>query len=295
MESDYFQSYLDKDRVAERIDYSFSKEVNLFDYLSSRRELHNWIDIEMERANLATRKMHSAVSGTELCKHASELEERTFDALHEALCDYIGSIDYSNIEKDSKALAVLKIIAKYRSAEILSFNYTDLNRLEPYVGFISSAIDNIHGRISDKSIILGIQDEVEMDDSYCFMIKSFSPHYWSHKVRSKLLDADEIIFFGHSLGSTDYHYFQDLFKRQSNAEVANPNLVLRIFTFDENSRRNILIQLRRMNENHTNMLYDLCDFRIYRTGVSEDDEKIYSYLEDLEERLKRVYAVHYIP
>lgn len=63
----------------------------------------------------------------------------------------------------------------------------------------------------DTSIILGFQDNIEIDDSYCFMIKSHSPYYTSHNIKSKLDQADEVIFFGHSLGSTDYPYFEDFF------------------------------------------------------------------------------------
>nr|DAL31915.1 MAG TPA_asm: abortive infection protein [Caudoviricetes sp.] len=292
MKSAYFQSYIDYNGNREGIGLSFSREINLFEYLSKQCELCNWIDIEKELADLASSKDASGY-GDESLNEASELEERTFKLLHTALCDYLNAIDYSCIRKDSKALDVFKIIAKYSSVEILSYNYTNLYKLESYVGVINSKIDYIHGHINDRSIILGIQDEIDIDDSYCFMIKSFSPHYKSHNVRAKLLNADEIIFFGHSLGSTDYHYFQDLFKRQANAETANPNLILRIFTFDESARRDILIQLRRMNNNRTDMLYDLCDFGVYRAGVSDDNDKIYTYLEQLEMRLENYYGIKY--
>lgn len=171
--------------------------------------------------------------------------------------------------------------------EILSFNYTDLKNLQQYVGTINAPIEYVHGSILDDSIILGFQDSLDIDDSYSFMIKSFSPNYKSHNVRAKLLDANEIIFFGHSLGNIDYHYFEDLFRRQSQAEKANPNLILRIFTYDEISRRETLIQLREMNGKRTNMLYDLCNFEIYRTKDSIDENKIEKYIGELTERFKK--------
>ena len=156
-------------------------------------------------------------------------------------------------------------------------NYTDLYKLEEYVGSIKCSVEHIHGSVSDNSIILGFQDDVEIDDSYCFMIKSFSPHFKSHNVRRQLLDADEIIFFGHSLGETDYHYFKDLFMKQSNETIVN-----------EQSRIEILTQLRNMNERKTNLLYGLCDFAIYRTDGS-DKNRINNYLEKLKSRAEKEF------
>lgn len=74
----------------------------------------------------------------------------------------------------------------------------------------------MHGRLlSYNSAILGINDEVEtVDGVYDFMRKSFNPHYSSHSVGFDLRDADEVVFFGHSLDDNDYHYFQSFFKHQ---------------------------------------------------------------------------------
>ena len=41
------------------------------------------------------------------------------------------------------------------------------------------------------------------------------------------------------------------------------------------------------------MLYDLCDFGVYRAGVSDDNDKIYTYLEQLEMRLENYYGIKY--
>ena len=262
------------------------ENVNLFSYLNEESQLCSWVDIEKSLSIFATRTINvSNGKGKTKKAMAKEIEEQTFKKLHEALCSYLNALDYSGIIQSSKAMRLLQIIKGYDNLEILTFNYTDLKRLEQYVGRINVPVDNIHGRISDGNIILGFQDDLEIDDSYCFMIKSFSPHYKSHNVREKLLGADEIIIFGHSLGSTDYHYFQDLFKSQSQPEKAKKNLIMRIFTYNENSRRDILLQLRNMNDKRTDMLYDLCDFEVYRTGEKLDDSKINKYFYDLERRL----------
>ena len=58
-----------------------------------------------------------------------------------------------------------------------------------------------------------------MKDDYLFMIKSFSRHFRSHNIQYDMILADEVIFFGHSLGSTDYHYFEHFFRNQSNEQI----------------------------------------------------------------------------
>lgn len=58
---------------------------------------------------------------------------------------------------------------------------------------------------------------------------------------------------------------------------------LRIFTKDENSRISILLRLREMNNKRTDLLYDLCDFKIYKT--ENDGKEIEQYFHELKERL----------
>lgn len=44
-----------------------------------------------------------------------------------------------------------------------------------------------------------------------------------------------------------------------------------------------------MNEKHTQMLYEYCDFAIYRTKDNIDDEKIKKYLSELSNRINPQY------
>lgn len=293
MKSDYFKAYLQ-----EIIPYKGEKRKikdNLFKYLEKERALLNWIDIETELLNLATREVKESIENTNEYRkrkiRANSDIEDTFECLHDSLCSYLESLDYNAINKDSTALKVLKSIIKHHFSQIISYNYTDIKKVENLVGKIFCPIDHVHGRISDKSIILGFQDNVEIDKSFCFMIKSFNQHFKSHNVRKQLLDADEIIFFGHSLGCTDYHYFEDLFKYQSQSDKANEKLIMRIFTYDERSRREILFQLREMNEKRSDMIYELCDFKIYRTIDNIDNEKIDKYLKELDKRIAKAKPV----
>lgn len=279
-----YKDYMDSKDFTQNLIISFSIEekrsgINLFHYLKGiGHDKENWIDIERELADFAVKHK----------RPAGELEKRTFSLLRKSLCSYIKNIDY-DINISSVAINLLKLLNKCLSYSgsflynIISFNYTDLKKLEKIVGQINAPIDYVHGSILDDSIILGFEDTLDIDESFSFMIKTFSPYYTSHNVRAKLLDADEIIFFGHSLGRVDYHYFEDLFMYQSQPEKANQKLILRIFTKDESSRINILLRLREMNQKRTDLLYDLCDFRIYRTD--SDSREISKYLSELEDRL----------
>lgn len=281
LESDYFKDYTKGETVFKQSGYLVD-DLNIFDYLLIKgRDKDNWIDIEQELAELAT-----SVSShdNKRLRKASKKEEETFTLLHKQLCSYLKSIDYSNINK-STSLKLLSVLCKCANVEIISYNYTDLHKLDQHLPCkLNKQIDYVHGKIEDESIILGFEDNIEIDNSYAFMIKSFSPHYKSHNVRQKLLDANEVIFFGHSLGSTDYHYFQDLFRRQSNPDSADQKQIIRIFTGDEKSRRDILIRLREMNNKRSDYIFDLCDFNLYRTKDEIDKEKIDIYLNDLSKR-----------
>jgi len=290
MKSSFFQEKIKTEETSDLSkDLRNKEELNLFNYLSRKQKILKWIDLESELAALAsTHSIHfqETYKGRHEIKDkniATLLEEKTFEQIRISLCNYLKELDYSNLNQESAAYKLMNLINFNSNIEVLSFNYTDLNAMQ---NNLEINIDHIHGSTADESIILGFQDNLDIHNSYCFMIKSFSPYYQSHSVRKKILEADEIIIFGHSLGTTDYHYFQDLFKRQSDAKSVHKNIIIRIFTFDEHSRINILMRLREMNENKTNLLYDLCDLAIYRTGVKEDQKKISTYLKGLEYRLK---------
>lgn len=271
-----------------------NNDINIFSYLKYRHEINGWIDVETELARLASRKTQDNFKPEKIFIPVSKREKKTFQQLRIALCDYLKNISYDKVKTDSYGLQILKLLNNPDSnSELITFNYTDINRLIQFIGdeklFIP--VSYMHGSLKsrqtaedDTSIILGFQDDIEIDDSYCFMIKSHSPYYTSHNIKSKLEQADEVIFFGHSLGSTDYPYFEDFFRKQCAVKSDNEKKKVRIFTYDEESRQSILIQLRNMNEKHTQMLYEYCDFAIYRIKDHIDDDKIKSYLSELEHR-----------
>ena len=134
-------------------------------------------------------------------------------------------------------------------------------------------------------MILGVQDDIEIDKSYSYIIKSHSPYYHSSRIIDLLEEADEVIFFGHSLGETDYPYFAEFFQSQCRRIEPDKRKKIRIFTLNEDSRLDILHQLRIMNNKQTRMFFENADFALYRTSFEQDDDEINEYFKELKNDL----------
>lgn len=260
--SEYFKSCLHKNA--------------LFNYIYSSFEDNDkkWIDVE----NVLLEYSKNQLVGID------NKAIKNFQELRCSLMEYLKNMDLqSKLNPDSVAARLLRKVLDDGYFNILSFNYTNLNEIVYCLGInkLTNYI-HVHGSLLNNSIIVGFQDDVDVLPSKYFMIKSHSPYYRSCNVRERLEKANEIIFFGHSLGSTDYHYFSDFFKKQSGLTSEQiDSKKIRIFTYDENSRLEILSQLREMNERRVNYLYDLNDFRIFRTSSPKDREEIDDYLKQL--------------
>ena len=126
---------------------------------------------------------------------------------------------------------------------------------------------HVHGSVKNDSIILGIDDAQDVYEGYEFLYKVFDPQYRSNMLRNELEEAEEVVFFGHSLGEIDYTYFRTFFKNICREEnTVRDRKTITIFTFDETSRLAILRQLREMNEKKMGLMFNNNEFRIIRTS-----------------------------
>ncbi|WP_203622003.1 AbiH family protein [Apilactobacillus nanyangensis] len=125
----------------------------------------------------------------------------------------------SNIES---LINTLMKISKNRSSNLFTFNYT-----RPQLSSCNiKKSKNIHGNINNSSqrnnspVIIGIDNKI--DEKYKNNEKDYQNIFSFTKTKRILslvdenidvLDSniDEIIFFGHSLGESDYSYFQSIF------------------------------------------------------------------------------------
>ena len=120
----------------------------------------------------------------------------------------------------------MDIFAKEKENEVVniySFNYTGMMSL-------SEKIQYVHGCCKDGNIVLGTRDE-KMEYGYDFLLKAYNPNFNPPRLVYDLLDADEIIIFGHSLGENDSQYFKSFFNKLTDTEKPT-NKVINIITKD---------------------------------------------------------------
>ena len=245
----------------------------LCSYLNQKSQIEKWFDLEGELANYV-QKAAKIIPVFRTCIPVTAIEDaQDFRIIVASMISYLQSVQSKNVNPDTLAAKVFSLACKNSSfSKIYSFNYTDLNRVARQLQLPEmSNIEYVHGCVADNSAILGINDQVDtIDGAYDFMRKSFNPHYSSHPVGFDLRDADEVVFFGHSLGDNDYHYFQSFFKHQceENLEVSEQRMIT-IFTYDEASRMEIMHTLHKMNNGRTSMLFQNNKLNIFCTYDEE--------------------------
>ena len=164
-------------------------------YLKVNAELQNWIDIENE-LKLYSKNEDNAKFKTE------------YEALCKQLVVYINNIDYSSINKNSKAYEVLTNLSSTKNNIILDFNYTASTRLIlKQCGLSDEDIDNrlikVHGEASNNDIIFGVEDNAGIKKEHVFLRKAYNIKYKALNF-SELYDRiKSVAIFGHSLGETD--------------------------------------------------------------------------------------------
>lgn len=208
-------------------------------------------------------------------KEEVERDKKLFFAIKRGLKKFIAD-SVKNLERpssDNPAVRFLNAIYKYRTPIIYSFNYTNLNRLARYAGVVIDGYFNIHGTTSGPNdIVLGISDEFEVIDGYEYMKKVSEPTYRSNNLFYDLLEAKEVVFFGHSLGENDFHFFRQFFQIHSDESNSDPNdrCHITMITANAESRINILSNLRKMNNGRNNQLFAQNNLQFIRIAEHND-------------------------
>lgn len=204
---------------------------------------------------------------------------RAFQLIKERLCVYLKSID--NISSNIKSIALSVLIAAEYSREsgdflnIYSFNYTTLPM--DFEDDYKDVFHYVHGSCSDEKIIVGTRDDITIDKSYDFLQKSFDPHFNPPALVADLLEADEVIIFGHSIGENDRQYFKAFFKQQTDYSHPKPKDIT-IFTKDNVSEVQIKRSLQQMTDGNLSTLYGLNHIQILKTtNLAEDQHKMFDF------------------
>ena len=268
---------------------------NLYEHLNQKSKIERWFDLEGELANYVAGWSQPYMSGYQgAIPEFAKKDEQDFNKIVEAMISYLISEEKNVKPKDSSLAAkVFSLVCRDRAFQkVYSFNYTDLSRLADWLSLEREPLfEYVHGCLANHSAILGINDSVDtIDGNYDFLRKSFNLHYGSHPVSYDLQDADEVVFFGHSLGDNDYHYFQSFFRQQCKENMERKDgRDITIFTYNEKSRMEIMHTLHKMNEGQTSLLFQNNNLRIFCTEDEEknESEAFKSWCENLREESGR--------
>jgi len=209
--------------------------------LERYRITHHWFDLESGLKEGASRLLNRLKQNYDVSDYFS-----SFQMLIKELKDYIQDQQEHFEPKDnSVALQLLKVINRRGPLKcIYTFNYTDLEHISERFHVTNlPPLNYMHGSLkSDDQIILGIEveDFSSIPPQLTFLIKSNSPYYHHSNLLADLYNADNVIFFGHSINGMDFPYFKEYFLKMVNMPINQdwkPQIT--IITYDEQSARQI--------------------------------------------------------
>ncbi len=284
-------------------DESISKSTTLhqhfYEYFISHLDSSHrvkWIDIEGELYNHVASKRDKSIS-EKLVAHDKWSFDLLVSSLYKYLCRHEELKNHYHPPKseDKCIIELLTALSKDKAfTKAYTFNYTDLKkRLIKYGGFVEDTVPQItyvHGSIEqstekDPQIVLGINSDTSLPIEYSFLQKINNPYADAGDLAKDLAEADEIIFYGLSMGRIDFEYFFSFFRKIVNASFSTPKKHISIFTRGENNvasiGRNIAdmgVTLRELKEH--------AHFNIIDTHEAEfDDNGHYTQLHKLIDRL----------
>lgn len=267
----------------------------LYKYLNEKSQIEKWFDLESELAKYVE-KLGRTLLPTYLSsayKIAKE-DNSDFVIIVDSMIKYLAKVQSYPIKDNSFAAKIFSLACRNPAfRKIYSFNYSDLNALEKRLNLEKMpSVEYVHGCLADHSAILGINDQVNtMDGAFDFLRKSFNPYYISHPVSYDLKDADEVVFFGHSLGDNDYHYFQSFFRHQCEEDLEpTEKRTITIFTYNENSRLETMHMLHKMNDGKASLLFQNNELNIFCTSDSSLEENP-SYQKWYSDRITEIQRV----
>lgn len=214
-------------------------------------------------------------------------DRKALRLIKEGLCTYLNNLEY-NTDGNSVSLYVLYAISKSIErgdfTNIYSFNYTPLPL--PYNNLLKNNLYYVHGNIENNTIIIGTQDNIEFDENYDFLQKSFDSEYNPPMILPSLLNADEVIIFGHSLGVNDRQYFKNFFMQQTSTKEYNRKEIT-IFTYDDTSETNIKRSIQWMTGGNLSTFYSMNDVKIIKTSfIKSKNRDMAAFKEFLKDHLK---------
>ena len=165
-----------------------------------------------------------------------------FDILQKALKEYLIRVSSKckmDIEK-YPYMFINKLTNCKKNIVVFNFNYTNPITFLPTQDCCPRFLQNqisIHGNLDNDKIILGCNEK--NDDFNCSLSFMYKQNMLNNtnNITQSLLDAKDVVFYGHSINDMDFCYFKDFFNYVSTENRNNKNIT--IITLDENSERTI--------------------------------------------------------
>ncbi len=246
----------------------------------------NWFDIEEEIHKYVVN--HQCFDDNMIRMVRSE-----FDHLKKALSNYLKRIT-ANFTADKNKLCTY-LYYRLRECPLTAteiyFNYTSPQQylkmpiqLEIFNGG-QHWFSFVHGSLRENDIVLGcdLQAGEEVNRQLSFMYKYNMLNRANHVARN-ILEAKEIIFFGHSMNDMDFCYFREFFKEAS----ASPKPIrhLTIITYDEESERTIKDNIQNqgisVSDLYSNLwTFDFIHTKNYYAGEKDEVDKFNKMMDRL--------------
>lgn len=247
-------------------------------FLNERKNISTWFDLEQELFRYA-HKENCQVKETNI-----EIDKKAFEDLHRSLSVYLNDQVDTFTPQSKLPLALMHFFQALPGKDkvIYTFNYTSpASILEKMGGELKVPVRYVHGSLADDNIIIGVGDKNELCLTCHYLYKAMSPYYKSTDIVSELEGADDVFFFGHSLGINDYDYFNRFFLQAcEHRNGLQPDLRITVFTKDRDDQVTVKSRIRELADKKLQRMINMCEFNI----VSTDNEKVFceyltSYLE----------------
>ena len=221
-----------------------SQHYSLLKYLNDRKDIDNWFDIEQalfEYAHIKTK---------DVWIHNLETDKREFLIICDTFRQYLENHIYSCGHSFSDSFSAKILRCFQRNSElrkIYTFNYTPLDLIVSNLGLLHPLeVVHIHGSTKEHNMILGFETNTNSSiiQGYDFLLKTNQASYHHTQMQYDMMDADEVVVFGHSLNMIDSVLFEDYLQNLTQPICKERRLT--IITSDYISQQLILYNIRQM-------------------------------------------------
>jgi hypothetical protein len=228
LKSDEFQSYCN---------------LSLFEYLSKKNNIQNWIDVEVELKNYSFLLIENSkidyggnYNQTEELALLSKKFNKEYRLLKTQLHSYLERVIQKSLFNSMSLNLSNKLIwdlaKQSEDLKIVSFNYTGTAKTL-FKDASNVEIFEVHNCLGQE-IVFGTEDINDViNNQFSFILKSTAGNFGQiFNFKSNFQRADKIVFYGYSFGETDFNYYKSYFESIANSTVQSKVKIV-IYYYDE--------------------------------------------------------------